>query len=121
MYRVYEHVTPQGNAAFSYDEAHELVHLLFRLRARSRRVEDLLAYDRALHIVRAEVQRDLREREPHHDPVGLDVRNVVEQQARHRDQLQVVRAGRVPPAAPLEDRVLRMEGERDEREETAGL
>ena len=34
---------------------------------------------------------------------------------------EVVGAGRVPPAAPLEDGVLGMEGERDEGEEAAGL
>ena len=36
------------------------------------------------------------------------------------EHLQVVGAGRVPPAAPLEDGVLRMERERDEGEEAAG-
>src|SRR2546430_11749538 len=41
-----------------------------------------------------------------HDPVGLDVRDVVEQQPRHRDHLQIVRAARVLPTASLEDRVL---------------
>src|SRR5206468_5847998 len=50
-----------------------------------------------------------------------DVRDVVEQQPRHRDQLQVVRAGRVLPTAPLENRVLRMERKRDEGEKTAAL
>src|SRR6266540_4001443 len=62
-------------------EAHELVDLLLGLGARTRRVKDLLPHDRALHVVRAEVQRDARHRHPHHDPVGLDVRHVVEQQA----------------------------------------
>ena len=88
---------------------------------RARRLEDLLADDGALDVVRAEVERHLGERQPHHDPVGLDVRNVVEEEPRDGDHLQVVRAGRVAPAAALEDGVLGMEGERHEREEAARL
>ena len=86
---------------------------------RAGRLEDRLAHHRALHVVRAEVKRDLRHRHPHHDPVGLDVRHVVEHQAREGEHLQVVGAGRVAPAATLEDGVLRVERERDEREEAA--
>ncbi len=84
-------------------------------------MEDLLAHDGALHVVRAEVERDGRERHAHHDPVGLDVRDVVEHQPRDGEHLQIVGAGRVPPAAALEDRVLGVERERDEGEEAAGL
>ena len=115
--RVALHRDPAGIA----DEADELVDLLLGLGRRAGRVEDLLAHDRALDVVRAEVERDRRERHPHHDPVGLDVRDVVEHQPRDGEHLQVVGAGRVPPAAPLEDRVLRVERERDEGEEAAGL
>ena len=102
-------------------ETHELRDLLLGLGTRTGGVEDLLAHDRALHVVCAEMQRHLRKRQAHHDPVRLDVRDVVEQQARHGDHLQVVGAGRVLPAAPLEDGVLRVERERDEREEASGL
>ena len=67
------------------------------------------------------MQRDLGEREAHHDPVRLHVRDVVEQQPRDRDHLQVVGARREAEAAPLEDGVLGMERERDEGEEAVGL
>ena len=84
-------------------------------------VKDLLPHHRALDVVGAEVQRHLREREPHHDPVGLHVRDVVEQQARNGDGLEVVARRGVTPAATLEDGVLGVEGERDEGQEAAGL
>src|SRR5207244_11513228 len=74
-----------------------------------------------IYVVRAEVQCDLSKRQAHHDPVGLDVRDVVEQQPRHRDHLQVVRAARLLPTASLEDRVLRMERERDEDRKSTRL
>jgi hypothetical protein len=66
------------------------------------------------------MKRDLGEREAHHDPVGLHVRDVVEQKPRDGDHLEVVRARREAEAATLEDGVLGMERERDEREEAAG-
>ena len=116
---VVERVALDRDPAGLTDEADELVDLLLRLRARARGVEDLLTHDRSLDVVRTEVQRDRCERHAHHDPVGLDVRHVVEHQPREREHLEVVRAGRVPPPAPLEDRVLGMERERDEREEAA--
>ncbi len=46
--------------------------------------------------------------------------DVVEHQPRHGDHLQVVRPGGEAPAATLEDGVLGVERERDEREEAAG-
>ena len=84
-------------------------------------MEDLLAHDRSLDVVCTEMQRHLCKRQPHHDPVGLDVRNVVEEQPRHGDQLQVIGAGRVAPAAPFEHRVLGMECQRNKRKEAARL
>jgi hypothetical protein len=84
-------------------------------------MKDLLADDRALDVVGAEVQGDLRHRHPHHDPVRLDMVDVVEEEPRHGDHLQVVRPVGVLPAALLEDGVVRVEGERDEGEEAGGL
>ena len=49
------------------------------------------------------------------------MRDVVEQQARDREHLQVRRAGLEREAAALEDGVLRVERERDEGEEPTGL
>ena len=48
------------------------------------------------------------------------MRDVVEQEPRDRDHLQVVRPRREAEAAPLEDGVLRVERERDEGEEAGG-
>ena len=67
------------------------------------------------------MERDLGERKAHHDPVGLHVRDVVEQEPRDGDHLQVVGTGGEAEAAPFEHGVLRMERERDEGEEAAGL
>src|SRR6188768_1190537 len=100
-----ERVALHGHAARLADEADELTDLLLGLRARAGGVEDLLAHDGALDVVGAEVERDGRERHPHHDPVGLDVRDVVEHQPGDGEHLQVVGAGGVPEAAPLEDGV----------------
>src|SRR5579862_9102635 len=77
---VVERVALNGHTPCFLDEAHELRDLLLGAARRTGGLEDLLAHDRALDVVRTEVQRDLRHRQPHHDPVGLDVRDVVEQQ-----------------------------------------
>src|SRR6478609_2642001 len=110
----------RGAARVAY-EPDELGDLLLGAGARARRLEDLLPHDRALDVVGAEVERDLGEREAHHDPVRLHVRDVVEQQPRDGEHLQVVSARREPEAAPLEDGVLGVEGERDEGEEATRL
>src|SRR5581483_9162030 len=75
---VVERVALYRDPARLLDHADELLDLLLRPRGGARGLEDLLAHDRALHVVRAEVERDLRHRQAHHDPVGLDVRHVVE-------------------------------------------
>src|SRR5919204_4855820 len=116
---VVERVALHRNAPRVPHHPHELLELLLGRRRPPRRMEDLLPDDRPLHVVGAEVQGDLRQRHPHHDPVGLHVGDVVEEQARDGDRLQVLGARRVPPPAPLEDRVLGVERERDEREEPA--
>ena len=117
---VVEGVALHRDPARVADDADELLDLLLGAGGRAGGAEDLLAHDRALDVVRAEVERDLGERHGHRDPVRLDVRDVVEQQPRDGDHLQVVGAGLEPEAAALEDGVLRVERERDEREEAAG-
>ena len=82
-------------------------------------VRDLLLDDRAVDVVDAEHRRELRDLEADHDPERLDVRDVVEHQPRDRERLEVVEAGRARQVLHLG--VGRMEGERDEREEAAGL
>ena len=53
---------------------------------------DPLFHDGAVDIVGAKTQGDLRDPRRHHYPVSLDVRDVVEHQARNRDVLDVVKA-----------------------------
>ena len=65
-----------------------------RGRRRARGVGDDLVHDRADQVVRAEEERHLRELRADLDPVGLDVRHVVEQEPRDRDDAQVELAGR---------------------------
>ena len=57
-------------------------------------VIDLLANDRALQIVDAEVQRQLRQRRRHHDPVRLEVLEIVEKETAHGEILQIVESRR---------------------------
>src|SRR5579884_2192075 len=117
---VVEAVALHRDTARLADEADELGDLLLGAGARARGLEDLLPHDCPLDVVGAEVERDLGEREAHHDPVRLHVRDVVEQEPRDGDHLHVVGAGREAKAAALEDGVLGVEGERDEGEEAAG-
>src|SRR3984893_15755516 len=56
-------------------------------------VINLFFDDRAVKIVSAKAQRDLRDRGREHDPVGFDVREIIEEQARYRNVAQVGVAG----------------------------
>ena len=84
-------------------------------------MRDLLLDDGALDVVGPEREANLGERRGDHDPVRLDVLDVVEHQARDGDHLEVVLAGRELPATALEDGVLRVERQRDEGHEAPGL
>src|SRR6188472_1521016 len=64
---VVERVPLHGDPAGGAHDAHELVDLLLGLGHRARGMEDLLADNGALHVVRPEVERNLGEREAHHD------------------------------------------------------
>ncbi len=83
-------------------------------------VGDLLAPDGPVHVVRPEVEGHGRHLFRQHDPVGLDVREVVQHETRHGDGLQVV-DGRGEASAGLDAGLARLECEGDEREEPAGL
>ncbi len=80
---------------------------------------DALFDDGAINIVGAEAERDLRHARSHHHPIGLDVGDVVEHQARHRDVADVGEAGGLTDV--LERRIVGMEGQRDEGDEAAGF
>ncbi len=54
---------------------------------------NFLLDDGAVQVVGAKTQRDLRDAGREHHPVGLDVIEIVEQQARNRDGLEIVVAG----------------------------
>ena len=85
-------------------------------------VIDLLFHHGAVQIVGAEAQRHLRHARRHHDPVSLDVREVVEQQARHGDVLQIHKAARLIVRHHLaEFGVGGMKGQRNERLEAVRL
>ena len=77
---------------------------------------DLFLDHGAVNVVGAEAERHLRHPRRHHNPVSLDVREVVEQQPRHRDVLQVHEAGGLAPIDEFAELgVGGMEGERNKR------
>src|SRR5215208_1935171 len=75
---VVERVALGGDFFGAADEREERIegHALRRLRTDG--MVDLLTDDGALHVVHAEGECRLREEGGHHDPVRLDVREVVE-------------------------------------------
>ena len=82
-------------------------------------VVDALLDDRAVHVVGAERERCLRDGHVHQDPVGLDVRNVVEHQSAHGELAQLVDGRRSRVLRPLV--VLGVERERDVGLQAAGV
>src|SRR6185503_1162689 len=85
---------------------------------------DLLAHDSAFDVVDSERQRYLREELGHHDPVCLDVLEVVEEQATDCKIAKVVESGGCSSLSPKLDAelvVIRMIGERDVSEKATRL
>ena len=80
---------------------------------------DLLLHNGAVNIICAEPLRDLRHAGRHHNPVGLDVRNIVEHQARNGNLFQIVETA--GPRQVRKRRVIRMKGKRDKCDEAIGL
>lgn len=58
---------------------------LFLWRCGAGHVEDFLFHDRAVQVVDAVAERDLRERQTHADPVGGEMIDVVEVNAADRE------------------------------------
>src|SRR5215813_9338946 len=114
-----ERVAFYGNAARGANEA-------FQFGARrelgsfgARVVIDLFFDDRSVEVVSAETESDLRDARREHDPVGLDVLEIVEQQARDRDVAEVEIAGRLREVR--ERRIVGMKRQRDKRDEPLGF
>src|SRR5579859_7437814 len=84
-----ERVALDGHAACGADETLE-----FRARRELRSpcasvVVNFFFHHRAVQVVGAEAQSDLRDARRKHDPIRLDVVEIIEQQARHRNVAQV--------------------------------
>jgi len=73
----------------------------------------------SIEIVGAEAQRDLRNAGREHDPVRLDVIEIVEQQARDCDVAQIGVAGRLGDVR--QRGVIRVKGQRNEGDEAFGF
>src|SRR5438270_13924182 len=87
-------------------------------------VVNLFADDSALEIIDAKGKRCLREKRRHHDPVRLDVIEVVEKKPPNSKITKVVESGRrgsLSSELDAELVVVRVIRERDVREEPAGL
>ena len=74
---------------------------------------------RNVQVVRPESQGDLRNLRRHHHPIGFDVWNVVQHQARDGDALQIHETGGLRNMR--QRRILGMKGQRDIRLEAARL
>src|SRR5579862_580416 len=82
-----QRVALDGNAASFADEALELYPRGELSGFGAGVVIDFFLDDRAVQVVRAEAQGDLRDAWREHHPVGFDVVEVVEEQARNCDRL----------------------------------
>ena len=80
---------------------------------------NLLFHHSAIDVIGSESLRNLCDSRRHHDPIRLDVRNVVEHQTRHRYVSKIVKASRRPDV--LQPRIVRMKSERNVRNETVCL
>src|SRR6202023_1844112 len=74
---------------------------------------------RAVEIVSSKAQRDLRDRGREHDPVGFDMRKIIEEQARYRDVAQIVVTGGLGNVR--ERGVVRVKRQRNKGDESVGL
>src|SRR6202521_779306 len=119
VHRAIERIAFDGNAAGGADEALEFAaRCEFRCDSASV-VINLFFNNRAVEIIRPEAQCDLRDAWREHDPIRLDVLEIVEQQSRYSDIAQVgvtARLGNVRKRG-----VVRMKRQRDERHEPVRL
>src|SRR5688500_15016407 len=90
---VVERVALRRYLAGSADQRDQLVERHRLRRVRSNGMIDLFAYHGAFHVVHAEGQRDLGQEGRDHDPVCLDVREVVEEEPTDGEVAQIVEPG----------------------------
>src|SRR6266851_5211402 len=113
---VVERVALDGDLARVADHAEDLLLGEARRALGEGCVGDLLVLQRAVDVGGAEVERDRRGLLADHDPVGFDVREVVEHEPRGRDRAEVIDGRRL---ARHELRGADLIGEGDEGEEAA--
>src|SRR5258708_3866194 len=87
--RMIERIALDGNAAGGANEAFQFIARRKLGRFCPGVVINLLFHHRAVEVVRAEAQRDLRDARREHDPVRLDVLEIIEQQPRYGNVAQV--------------------------------
>src|SRR6266850_3014949 len=81
VHRAIERIALDGDAPSRANQAFQFIARRELGSFRSRVVINLFFHDRAIQIVRAKAQRNLRDARREHDPVRLDVFEIVEQQA----------------------------------------
>src|SRR6266511_2684493 len=89
-----ERIALGGNAPGAPDELDDVVESHRLCRGRASFVIDLLANDGSLEIVDAERKRRLRKERGHHDPVRLDVLEVVEVETADGEIPEIVESAR---------------------------
>src|SRR5450432_2112062 len=121
---VVERVPLDRNSPRAADEREQIVEGESLRRVRAGLVIDLLAHHRPLEVVDAPGERDLRKEGRDHDPVRLDVVEIVEEQTADRDVAKIIEARRRGTLTSERDAKLVVIGvirERDVCEEAARL
>src|SRR2546430_9464285 len=121
---VVEGIALRRNFARRPDQIQNLVETQTLSGVGARFVIDLFANHRSLEIVDAERKRRLREKRRDHDPVGLDVFEVVEKEPSDGEVAEVVESGRrgaLTAKLDTELVVIRVIGERNVSKESVRL
>src|SRR5713226_533750 len=117
--RMIEGIPFNRDAAGGADQAFELVARRKLGRFRAGVVVNLFFHNGSVEVVRAEAQRNLRDARREHDPIRLDVLEIVEYQPRRGDVAQIGVTGRL--RNERERGVVRMKSKRDKRHKAMRL
>src|SRR5260370_37643550 len=90
--RMIERIALDGNAAGGANEPFQFIARRELGRFRAGVMINLLFHNRAVEVVRPKTQRDLRDARREHDPVRLDMLEIVQHQPRHSDVTQIALA-----------------------------